>query len=83
MGMRWRNIRRLRHDAVNLQPKGETKMGEKIKLGDLVTDSVTGVIGTATARIEYLHGESQVLIEYQADGRACEKWITESRAAGV
>lgn len=68
---------------MNLEPKGETKMGEKIQLGQKVKDIVTGVIGTVTAKIEYLHGTPQVCIEYMSDAGATEKWITEERAEVV
>ena len=48
-----------------------------------MTDSVTGIVGTVTARAEYLHGNPQIHIEYQAGKRACEMWIDESRATRV
>jgi len=67
--------------AVNLQPKGEMKMGEKIQLGAKVKDSVTGFVGTVTARCEYLHHDPQVLAEgIDTTGRPIEQWIKESRA---
>ena len=55
-------------------------MGEKIQLGAKVKDSVTGFVGTVTARCEYLHTGTRVIIEGIADGRPVEMWIDESRA---
>ena len=65
--------------VVNLQPKGETKMGEKIQLGAKVKDSVTGFVGTVTARCEYLYAGARVVVEGIADGKPVEMWIDESR----
>jgi len=55
-------------------------MGEKIKMGSTVKDSVTGFIGVLTARCEYLHGAPAVLIEAMIEGKPTILWVTESRA---
>ena len=34
-----------------------------IRLGEMVSDRVTGVIGVATGRTEYLHGVSSVQVQ--------------------
>ena len=66
---------------MNLQPKGEAKMGEKIQLGAKVKDSVTGFVGTVTARCEYLDDDPRLLTEgIDNTGRPIEHWIKESRA---
>ena len=67
--------------AVNLQPKGETKMGEKIQLGQTVKDNVTGFVGKVTARCEYLSGQPRVMaVGIDSTGRPIEYWIDESCA---
>jgi hypothetical protein len=58
-------------------------MGEKIELGSKVKDSVTGVIGTVTARVEYLYGSPRVMVEYAAEGKASELWCEENRVEVV
>lgn len=66
--------------AVNLQPKGEAKMGEKIQLGQKVKDSITGFVGTVTARCEYVTSPVHVLVEgIDSTGRPIERWFEESR----
>ena len=66
---------------MNLESKGERNMGEKIELGSKVKDSVTGYIGTVTARCEYLHHGPQILAEsIDSTGRPIEWWVKESRA---
>jgi hypothetical protein len=75
--------RRLLHTMNNIKPKGERIMGEKIELGCKAKDSVTGFVGTVTARCEYLAGESRVSIEGISDGRPVELWIAQSRCEVV
>jgi hypothetical protein len=74
---------RLLHAMNNLKPKGERGMGEKIELGCKAKDSVTGFIGTVTARCEYLAGESRVMIEGLAEGKPVELWVAQSRCEVV
>ena len=53
-----------------------------IKLGNRVKDSLTGFVGIATARTEYLYGCAQIhiLSEGLKDGRPMEgAWIDEQR----
>jgi hypothetical protein len=69
--------------AANLEPKGERDMGEKIELGCKAKDSVTGFVGTVTARCEYLAGESRVVIEGLAEGKPVELWVAQSRCEVV
>jgi hypothetical protein len=69
--------------ACNLEPKGEQTMGEKIELGSKVKDSVTGYVGTVTARCEYLVGEPRVMLEGLIDLRPVELWVAESRCEVV
>ena len=40
-------------------------MKNKIQLGDRVKDSITGIIGIAVARTEWLHGCSRVTLQPQ------------------
>jgi hypothetical protein len=56
-------------------------MGEKIQLGAMVKDSITGYVGKVTARCEYLDGDPMVLAEgIDNTGRPIEYWIKERRA---
>jgi hypothetical protein len=56
-------------------------MGEKIQLGAKVKDSLTGFVGTVTARCEYLNGGPRVMLEgNDSTGRPVEHWFNESRA---
>jgi hypothetical protein len=75
--------RRLLHTMNNLEPKGERSMGEKIELGCKAKDSVTGYVGTVTARCEYLSGEPRLMLEGLIDLRPVELWVTESRCEVV
>jgi hypothetical protein len=55
-----------------------------IKLGEKVTDSISGFSGIATARTEYLFGCVRVLVEPTAlvDGKLAEgEWFDEQRLA--
>jgi hypothetical protein len=54
-----------------------TELGQKVK------DSVTGFVGTLTARCVYLHGSPRVVVEGIADGKPVELWIDESRVVPV
>ncbi len=54
-------------------------MGEKIELGKKVKDSITGFIGTVTARCEYLYSNTQVMIEGKTEGRPVSMWCSEKR----
>lgn len=56
------------------------------KLGSKVTDRVTGIVGTATARCELLYGSAQIKVEFTADpdGKAREPlWFDEGRISHV
>jgi hypothetical protein len=65
----------------NLKPKGERSMGEKIELGCKVKESITGFVGTVTARCVYLDDDPRLLVEaVDTTGRPIEHWIKESRA---
>jgi hypothetical protein len=68
---------------LNLKPKGERSMGEKIELGCKAKDSVTGFVGTVTALCEYLAGESRVVIEGLVEGKPVELWVAQSRCEVV
>lgn len=52
-----------------------------IKLGDKVKDSILGIVGTATARTEYMYGCSRICIEYieKKSGEPKEIWLDEQR----
>lgn len=52
-----------------------------IKLGDKVKDTVTGFVGTATQRVEYLHSVPRIYVEAKlaADGRTRAEYVEESR----
>ena len=50
-------------------------------LGKSATDSVTHFYGVITARVTYLHGEPQLLLEgVDTTGRPIAQWVIESRA---
>lgn len=54
---------------------------DEIKLGMAVTDTQTGFSGITTARIEYLHGDKQFLVEKlknDGDGVVSE-WVRADR----
>jgi|APThiThiocy_cv2_1041547.scaffolds.fasta_scaffold12878_3 hypothetical protein len=46
-------------------------------LGKKVRDRVTGYLGTATARAEYLYGEPRIQIERSGDAEP--RWFEEGR----
>lgn len=49
-------------------------------LGKKVVDYVTGFVGTATAHVRYLNGESQYLVSAIGKNNGmCEAWLTGSR----
>ncbi len=53
-----------------------------IRLGIEVIDSASGLIGVAVAKIEYLHGSTQILVQppVDKDGKFVEAtWIYEDR----
>lgn len=53
-----------------------------IKLGSIVTDSVTGFTGKVTARAEYLHGEPRIQVSAMSvnkDGEILKYWFDESQ----
>jgi hypothetical protein len=59
-------------------------MGEQVKLGSKVQDTVTGIQGTATGRAEYLHGSPSVRIEGRnGDGKPFDEWVPEPRVVLV
>ena len=54
----------------------------KITLGQVVKDKITGFEGTATGRVEYLTGCTQVLVQPRVDesGKLIDSaWMDESR----
>ena len=54
----------------------------RVNLGQIVKDAVTGFIGTATGRIEYLSGSSQIQVTPRVDdtGKFVDpSWIEERR----
>jgi hypothetical protein len=70
--------------AANLKPKGERIMGEKIELGSKVRDTITGTVGTATARCVYFSGTgTRLIVEGMAEGKPFEMWVEESRCEVV
>lgn len=53
---------------------------DQLSLGTKVVDSVTGFIGTLTARITYQHRSPQVLVEgLDSLGRPSDLWTDEQR----
>jgi hypothetical protein len=56
---------------------------EKIQFGWLVKDSITGFTGIATARCEYMTGNTQIMVEataLAADGKKIDgEWFLEPR----
>jgi hypothetical protein len=53
-----------------------------IELGSVVTDSISGMTGIATARADYLNGCVKIFVEPQSlkDGRPIEgEWFDEQR----
>lgn len=52
----------------------------EIKLGDLVTDKITQVIGQVTAVAKYLYGENAYLFTYtNRAGTICNEWFSPDR----
>ena len=52
----------------------------ELKLGMRVQDTVTGAIGTITAKAEYLYDSPQFLFEYLDDsGSICSSWFSSER----
>lgn len=54
----------------------------KISLGSVVQDTITGFMGTITARTEYLHSNTRVCVESKElhEGKPIEgQWFDESR----
>jgi hypothetical protein len=58
-------------------------MGPKIELGKKYRDKITGIVGVATQRIEYLHDQPQIGLEREGvdgDGHRHEiVWFAEPR----
>jgi len=56
-------------------------MGNKIRLGDKVKDSLTVFFGVADARCEYLFSEAtiRVISSVLENGKPVEQWFPESR----
>ena len=61
----------------------EELMNEKIELGAIVVDTVTGFTGIAVARAEYIYGSTRVEVQpvkLTSDGEMVKsKWIEETR----
>jgi len=61
----------------------EELMNEKIELGAIVVDTVTGFTGIAVARAEYIYGSTRVEVQptkLTSDGDMVKgKWIEETR----
>ena len=61
----------------------EELMNEKIELGAIVTDTVTGFTGIAVGRAEYLQGATRIEVQptrLTSDGDMVKaKWIEETR----
>ncbi len=60
-------------------------MGEKINLGSKVQDQITHAVGVATARCEYLHDTTSILVEQKIadDGSTRSFWVAEERLAVI
>ena len=61
-------------------------MSDSIKLGDKVQDKITGFIGIATARIEYLHGcvQIEVMPPVDKDNKKPDAiWMDEPRLESI
>lgn len=54
-------------------------MIEKTRLGERYRDGISGYEGTATARMECLHGVAQVKLETGVDGKPDHAWFDEAR----
>lgn len=57
-------------------------MDNRIRLGNVVQDTVTGFQGVATGRAEYISSEPAVMVQPRvgADGKFVEpRWLDESR----
>jgi translation elongation factor EF-Ts len=52
---------------------------EEVTLGYQYKDSVTGLVGTATARCEYLDGKVEVMLERVVEGKIEKDWVESSR----
>jgi len=60
----------------------EELMNEKIELGAIVTDTITGFTGVVVSRIDYLEGTSRLQVQQVSlkDGAMVEApWIEEGR----
>lgn len=55
----------------------------KIKLGQKYKDTIHGIVGVATARIDYLTGCSQVKLEFVVNGEIKEAWFDITLIEGV
>jgi len=58
------------------------KNGQQVILGDRYRDAVTGIVGVATARAEYLNDNPSICVEFSVDdnGRPIDsRWISEGR----
>lgn len=49
--------------------------GGPVKLGEKYRDTITGFLGTATARTEYLYGCVRVVLEGRGGEGAPEEWV--------
>ncbi len=56
-------------------------MSGEAELGKVYRDTVSGFVGTATGRAEYLHGPPQVMLEADTGPTGDEKvrWVREAR----
>ncbi len=55
-------------------------MGEQIKLGTKVKDTITGFTGLVTARVEYIDQPPTVRVEALVN---VSEWLVETRVAAV
>lgn len=59
-------------------------MGESVKVGSKVKDTITGFIGVVTARVEYFGGKVDFRVEAPvADGKLNSEWFPEQRLTVV
>lgn len=56
---------------------------DSIELGQKYRDTVTGLEGVATARIEYLAGQPRVMLESRCEGKIREHWFEHERLERV
>lgn len=52
---------------------------DDVQLGQDYQDSVTGFVGTATAKAEYLHTSASVRLEALVDKKPVSEWFDISR----